>query len=151
MSTRRKHLLLGKLCFSPFSPAYLVGQGKLHQYANQHAQGKPQITLQEVKRFPAKQSAWGAHKLVKKEFDRLKNDCLTLDNTWQADLVDMQKHARYNQEYKYISTVVGCVSRYALTQPPKNKKPSSVVQAFTRIFASTYRRPDKIGRCGFIN
>lgn len=53
----------------------------------------------EVENSLEKQSTWAAHKPVKKVFLRLKNDCLTVDNTWQADLVDMQKYAGSNQGY----------------------------------------------------
>lgn len=56
------------------------------------------------------------------------------DDLWQADLVDMQPHARINGGNKYILTVIDVLSKYAWGIPLKNKSGSEVAKAFRTIF-----------------
>lgn len=56
------------------------------------------------------------------------------DDLWQADLVDMQPHARINGGHKYILTVIDVLSKYAWGLPLKTKSGGEVANAFRRIF-----------------
>ena len=56
-----------------------------------------------------------------------------VDDTWTADLVDMQKYARTNKGYRYILVVLDVFSRYAWARPLKNKTGNEVANAFKDI------------------
>ncbi|XP_076278317.1 uncharacterized protein LOC143208119 [Lasioglossum baleicum] len=56
------------------------------------------------------------------------------DDLWQADLVDMQPHARINGGNKYILTVIDVLSKYAWGVPLKTKSGGEVAAAFRMIF-----------------
>ena len=53
-----------------------------------------------------------------------------IDDTWSADLVDMQAFARYNKGIKYLLTVIDVFSKYAWVVPLKDKTGKSVTEAF---------------------
>lgn len=57
-----------------------------------------------------------------------------IDETWQADLVDMQKYSDENDGYKYLLTVIDNVSKFAWAIPLKNKTGPSLKTAFTSLF-----------------
>ena len=57
-----------------------------------------------------------------------------VDNTWTADLADMQKYARTNKGYRYILVVLDLFSRYSWARPLKNKTGVEVASAFEEIF-----------------
>jgi len=45
----------------------------------------------------------------------------SIDYHWQADLVDMQQWNSGNNNFKYILTVIDCLSKYAWCIPSKDK------------------------------
>ena len=57
-----------------------------------------------------------------------------VDDTWTADLADMQKYARTNKGYRYILVVLDLFSRYSWARPLKNKTGDEVASAFKDIF-----------------
>lgn len=57
-----------------------------------------------------------------------------IGDQWSADLMDMFKLAKYNNEYKYVLVVIDALSKYLWMQPLKNKKGISVAKALLEIF-----------------
>lgn len=57
-----------------------------------------------------------------------------LDETFSADLVDMQQHASVNRGFKYILTVVDNFSKYAWARALKSKNGEDVTSAMYSIF-----------------
>lgn len=57
-----------------------------------------------------------------------------IGDQWSADLMDMFKLAKYNNEYKYVLVVIDALSKYLWMQPLKNKKGISVAKALQEIF-----------------
>ena len=65
------------------------------------------------------------HKPIRRKFEKRlvvitgKNTGSSIDNTWTADLVDMQPYSPWNEGYKYLLTVIdvffkiclGCTSK----------------------------------------
>ena len=68
------------------------------------------------------------HKPIRRKFEKRrviitgKNSNSPIDNTWTADLVDMQPYSRWNKGYKYLLTVLDVFSKYAWVIPIKDKK-----------------------------
>ena len=66
-----------------------------------------------------------------------------IDQQWQMDLADMQSMQKFNDGYRYLLVCIDVFSKYAWVAPLKNKKGSSLVEAFKIILASG-RKPEKI-------
>ena len=65
------------------------------------------------------------------------------DNIWGADLADMQSLSKYNKGIKYLLCAIDLFSKYAWVIPIKDKKGTSIVNAFKKII-SEGRKPNKI-------
>lgn len=71
------------------------------------------------------------HKPVKRKFARL----------FAADLVEMQKIAKWNKGIRYLLAVIDVFSKYGWLVPTKDKTGKSVTQAFQKIFTQDKRIP----------
>jgi len=67
-----------------------------------------------------------------------------IDDIWADDLVDMHDFAEHNDGVKYLLCVIDLFSRYGWIVPLKDKSGESVFVAFTKIFTSSRRKPDKL-------
>ena len=54
-------------------------------------------------------------------------------NAWGVDLADMQLISKYNKGIRYLLCVIDLFSKYAWIVPLKDKKGSSIVNAFEKI------------------
>src|SRR5271155_1686531 len=45
----------------------------------------------------------------------------TINNQWQADLVEMREFSKSNDNYNYMLMVINCFTRYAWVEPLKTK------------------------------
>ena len=62
--------------------------------------------------------------------ENLKKKCLFRDNIWGVDLVDMQSLSKYNKGIKYLLCAIDLFSKYAWVISIKDKKGTSIVNAF---------------------
>lgn len=83
------------------------------------------------------------HKNVRKNFPRRRFIQKGFDDTWQIDLIDMQKYSKYNGGFKYILTCIDTFSKYAWTQPVKSKSADNVTRAMSYLLDGD-RRPKNI-------
>ena len=60
-----------------------------------------------------------------------------------VDLADMQSLSKYHKGIKYLLCAIDLLSKYAWFVPIKNKKGTSIVNAFKKII-SKERKPNKI-------
>jgi len=84
------------------------------------------------------------HRPVVKRFRKRKVEVKGIDEIWAADLVDMQSLAKYNDDIKYLLTVIDVVSKYGWIVPLKDKSGISTADGFTKIFSSSGRKPGKV-------
>jgi hypothetical protein len=75
------------------------------------------------------------HKPALKNYPRRKVTLKGLDDLYQADLVEMKQYSKYNDDFKYILTMINCLSKFAFAIPLKNKTASEVANAIAPIFA----------------
>ena len=66
------------------------------------------------------------------------------DNILGVDLADMQSLSKYNKGIKYLLCVTELFSRYAWVIPIKDKKGTSIVNAFKKMLSDSKRKPNKI-------
>ena len=57
----------------------------------------------------------------------------------------MQSLSRYNNGFKYLLCATDLFSKYAWIVPIKDKKGTSIVNAFKKIVSKGQRKPNKIG------
>ena len=55
------------------------------------------------------------------------------DNIWRVDLVDMQLISKYNKGIRYLLCVIDLFSKYAFVVPLRDKKGTSIANAFQNI------------------
>lgn len=84
------------------------------------------------------------HRNARKRFQRRHFQMHGVNDTFQADLVEMIPYAKQNQNYKYILTVIDIFSKYAWAIPIKNKTGNEVTTAIKSIFKSDQRIPKNI-------
>ena len=61
------------------------------------------------------------------------------DNIWGADLADMQLISKFNKEFRFLLCVIDIFSKYAWVVPLKDKKGTSIVNAFQKILKESGR------------
>ena len=70
------------------------------------------------------------HKPIITKFKKRKVYSSFRDNIWGVDLADMQSLSRYNNGVKYLLCAIDLFSKYAWVIPIKDKKGTSIVNAF---------------------
>ena len=66
------------------------------------------------------------------------------DNTWGADLADMQLTSNFNKKFIFSLCVIDIFSKYAWVVPLKDKKGITITNAFQKILKESNRKPNKI-------
>ena len=64
------------------------------------------------------------------KFRRQRIKPLYKDETWSADLIDKSSLSKYNNNYKFILTVIDIFTKYAWAIPLKNKSGLSITNGF---------------------
>ena len=65
------------------------------------------------------------------------------DNIWGADLADTQLISKYNKGIRYLLCAIDLFSKYDFVVPLKDKKGSTIVNAFQKIMSNSNRKPNK--------
>ena len=68
------------------------------------------------------------HKPARRNYPRRKFDVRGLDETWQADLVEMQPYSRENKGFRYMLMEIGVFSKYAWAVAVKSKSGPDVTR-----------------------
>ena len=63
------------------------------------------------------------------------------DNIWGVDLADMQSLSKFNKGITYLLCAIDLFGKYAWVIPLKDKKETSIVNAFQKII-SKERKPN---------
>ena len=84
------------------------------------------------------------HKRIIRKFNKRKVYSQFKDNIWGVDLADMQSLSRKNKGIKYLLCAMDLYSKYAFVIPLKDKKGTSIVNAFNKIIKQSSRKPNKI-------
>lgn len=75
------------------------------------------------------------HKPARRNYPRRHVDIRGLDETWQADLVDMSTYAHQNSGHKFLLTVIDVFSKYAWAVPMKSKSGKDTMNAMKSILS----------------
>ena len=86
----------------------------------------------------------------KTKFRRERIIPLYKDETWSADLIDKSSLSKYNNNYKFILTVIDIFTKYAWAIPLKNKSGLSITNGFKIVLGEhpqggfEVRKPEKL-------
>jgi hypothetical protein len=84
------------------------------------------------------------HKPVRKRFHRNPYSVNNVMDVWEADLLDVQTLSTYNDNYKFLLTVIYVFSKFLHGVPLKNKAGPTVTSAFQSILQDAkYNTPYK--------
>ena len=83
------------------------------------------------------------YKLIIKKIKKRKVYSSFRDNIWGLELADMQSLSKCNKEIKYLLCAIDLFSKNVWVIPLKNKKGTSIVNAFQKIVLKG-RKPNKI-------
>ena len=83
------------------------------------------------------------HKPIIRKFKKRKVCSSFRDNIWGDDLADMQSLTKYNKGNKYLLCAIDLFSKYAWVVHLKDKKGTSIINAFQKII-SKGRKPNEI-------
>ena len=84
------------------------------------------------------------HKPIITKFKKRKVYSSFKDNIWGVGLADMQLISKYNKRIKYLFCVIDLFSKYAWVVPLKDKKGTSIINAYQSILNSSIRKSNKI-------
>jgi len=100
----------------------------------------PKKSMKAIMLFLRNQKTYTTHKKKTDKFIRRKINVPTINYLWQADLIVMEKYGRVNKGFKYILTMIDCLSRYAYVRPLKTKSAQEVLSAL-KIFINQNLHP----------
>jgi transposase InsO family protein len=95
------------------------------------------IPASQVKNWLESQEPYTLHAPLRKRFQRNFYKVSKINDTFQADLCDIQKYAKESDNYRYILTVIDVFSKYAWTNPLKDKSAKSIEIAFEEILKNS--------------
>ena len=84
------------------------------------------------------------HKQIIRKFNKRKVYSSFKENVWGVDLADMKPLSKFNKGIKYLLCVIDLFSKYAFVVPLKDKKGTSIVNAFQSILDKSHIKPNKI-------
>ena len=93
---------------------------------------------------PNYQLAKELHKPIIRKFKKRKLYSSFRNNIWGVDLADVQSLSKYNKGIKYLLCATDLFSKYAWVISIKEKKGTSIVNAFKKILSASNRKPNKI-------
>ena len=84
------------------------------------------------------------HKPIIRKFKKRKVHSSFKDNIWGVDLAAMQLVSKYNKGIRYLLCAIDLVGKYVWVVPLKDKKGTTIANAFQSILDSSKRKPNKI-------
>ena len=84
------------------------------------------------------------HTPIIRKFKKRKFSSSFRDNIWGVDLTDMQSLFNHNKGIKYLLCAIDLLRKYAWVVPLKDKKGTSIVNAFKKILSDSTGKPNKI-------
>ena len=121
---------------APLDKKTMSGKGNAKHTANSSSLER----TKEVNKILAKE----LHKPVIKKFNKRKVYSRFKDNIWGVDLADMQSLSKKNKGIKYFLCAIDLYSKYAFVIRLKDKKETSIVNAFNKIIKQYNKKPNKI-------
>ena len=108
--------------------------GKQRRRRQRQQQQQQRLSRQQVQEWLSGQDAYTLHKPVRWRFPRRRIVVGSMDQQWQADLIDVKNLKKQNDGFTFLLTVIDVLSKYAWVVPLKDKMGASLIRAFETIF-----------------
>ena len=131
--------LLNSIYYDTKNIASFSNANNLYSAANKI---NPQLTLKIVKFWLSKQPSYVDHKQTINNFTRNRVLVNSIDEEFQADLMDIKNVSKQNNGFSYLLNVIDVLSKFAFSIPLKSKSAHNVATALERIFE--VRLPSKL-------
>ena len=112
-----------------YDPKYPAGFGSVAKLANAFKTNK-----RIVNEWLSGQNTYTLHKPVRKRFPRNTYTVTNIDDVWEMYLDDVSSLSKYNEKYRYLLNVIDIFSRYACSDPVKDKTGTSIKAALNYLF-----------------
>ena len=99
------------------------------------------ISLKKARRLLEKDLSYSLHKPRRQRFPTIPVVAEGVDHQWVADLVEVQRLAKYNNGNRYLLMVIDVLSKHAWIQPMKAKTGVALVKAFGKSLKESGRKP----------
>jgi transposase InsO family protein len=123
---------LSSIYYDPLQPGSYSGIQKFWNVIKQD--NIYNIRYKHVTDWLKKQEGYVRHKPQPRIFPRQKILMSSLDEQWDADVMDMQKFSRHNNGYRYLAVFIDIFSRYIWVEALKTKHNSEMLKAINRVF-----------------
>jgi len=110
--------------------------------AEREMKDKPQ-SVGAIKAWLQEQDAYTLHRPLRKCFARNPYTVTNLMDVWECDLLDVKAYAKYNDNYKYILSVLDVFSKFLFPFPVKKKSGPAVTTALLSIFDNDPEKPSR--------
>ena len=137
--------LFNRYYYTASLPSAYGGLGNLRR-GLEKTLGRKAPPSRAVKDWLSGEDAYTLHKSIKRKFRRRKTIVSGPGQQFQADLIDVRRHAADNDGNTFILTVIDVFSRRAFATPLKDKTGGAVAKALATIFLDTapkYLQTDK--------
>ena len=67
-----------------------------------------------------------------------------INNIWCGDLADMQLISKCNERFRFLLCIINIYSKYAWVIPLKDKKGTTITNAFQNFLEASNHKPNKI-------
>ena len=131
--------LLSSIYYDYKNPGSLASVDKLYKAAKQKL---PSISRKSVGEWLSRQTAFTYHKQAFSKFQRNRVLVSSIDEEFQADLMDIQNVSKVNGGFRYLLNVIDVLSKYAFSIPIKQKSGANVAAALRKVFSE--RIPSKL-------
>ena len=117
---------LSKLYYNTSFPGSFSGAGNFYREVKKL---HPQATKKQISEFLIAQDTYTLHKSIKRPKKYRSTIVFGPRELWQIDLLDFQKIASVNREYRYLCVIIDCFTKFVWVKPLKNKRGVSIVKA----------------------
>ena len=136
---KKKETILKDIYYNIKNPHSYSG---LSSFFRETQKRKLGIKKEDIRDWLLQQEEYTLHRPNRKKFKRNKVIVNGIDDTWQADLVDINQLASLNNGTKFLLTCIDVFSKFAWVIPLKNKSATSITNAFREIMQT--RTPNKM-------
>jgi hypothetical protein len=131
--------MASKLYYDPAKPSVFATLKKLQEAARQTKLGK---NSGELLPWLLTQDTYTLHRPVRRKLPRNPYTVNNLFDLWEIDLIDVQAFGIFNDNCKFLLTVIDVFSKYLHIVPLKSKTGTAVTSAFKSILENPkYSKP----------
>lgn len=137
-----KSKTLEKIFYNVKNPAVYGTADKLKKSLNHR--DKKYFSKKKLKEWLQHQPVVTLHNPATHKFKRNHYNVLGIDYLWEIDLCDMTSFAKYNNNYKYILSVIDVFSKFAWMKVVRNKTGNEITRAFRQVINESGRIPKAV-------